>query len=150
VTKSQTSLNAPPIIKTRGNVRNDKILVFDKRNMIMKITRSFRRYSVFESAESIAHTDEGFVHVDTVVVDISRGGFNVKSDTYLPIGTPVLTMLPFFDTNGAEDVAVLTGKVSWSGWNDSFYSIGVILKDEIVPEYNQGLLNYYFRNGMQC
>ncbi|MEE9523784.1 MAG: PilZ domain-containing protein [Thermodesulfovibrionales bacterium] len=116
----------------------------------MKMTRSFRRYSVFESAESIAHTDEGFINVDTVVVDISRGGFNIKSDTYLPIGTSVLTMLPFIDTNGAEDIAVLTGKVSWSGWNEFFYSIGVTLKDEIITEYNQGLLNYFFRNGMQC
>jgi hypothetical protein len=118
--------------------------------MIMNKTRSFRRYSVFESAESIAYTDDVFIHVDTVVIDISRGGFNIKSDIYLPIGTPVLTMLPFIDTTGAEDIAVLTGKVLWSGWNESFYSIGVTLKDEIIPEYNQGLLSYYFRNGMQC
>ncbi len=116
----------------------------------MNYIRSFRRFTVLESAASIAQIDGGFIHVDSVVVDISRGGFSIRSDTYLPLGTPVLTMLPFIDTNGSEDITVLTGRVLWSAWNESYYSVGIRLKEELIPEYNQGLVNYYFRNGMQC
>jgi hypothetical protein len=118
--------------------------------IIMNNTRSYRRFTVLEKAESIVQIDETFVHVDSVVVDISRGGFSIRSDMFLPPGTPVLTMLPFIDITGFEDIAVLTGKVLWSSRNESHYLAGIRLREEIFPEHNQGLVNYYFRNGLQC
>lgn len=116
----------------------------------MSNTRSSRRFTVLERAESIAQIDEAFVHIDSIVVDISRKGLSLKCALYLPPGTPVLTLLPFIDTTGFEDIAVLTGTVLWSSRNESHYIAGILLKEEVSPEHNQGLVNYYFRNGLQC
>ena len=116
---------------------------------MMKEKRGYKRFIVCEIVSSIAQTEDGFMHLDSVVVDISSHGLSMRTISYLPPGTPVLTMMPFRNNNGVEEEAALVGTVSWNQWDESNYLMGITFEDELLPENDGGLINHYFRSSLQ-
>ncbi len=110
---------------------------------MIECTRRSKRFPIFAIAEIVPAGEEEKETVSTMVDNISQHGIGLYSFSPLEKGTKVALRIKFINKDGSEKEDSLSGKIVWSMRYHDLYLIGIAFDNELSPQTNPSLYEYY-------